>query len=213
MLKPRAKNSHGIPAQERHLRKVNRHNRNANASETQVLNKNNHKTLNFQALRKNIGFTKYCICHENVARTFARLETAWCRHEFDVPTSVKHCKGAQFCWWLLGRGHATATRGSRPGGLFMIFLGRWMPCLEMPNRMGQASTCGPYGSKVVQHETTVGKPWSCVWAALNWCWYRCKSKFGAPGAATSFLERGFLYRLALLLPAAHTWLKLRQMSL
>jgi len=32
------------------------------------------------------------------------------------------------------------------------------------------------------------------------------------GAATSFLERGFLYRLALLLPAAHTWLKLRQMS-
>lgn len=33
-----------------------------------------------------------------------------------------------------------------------------------------------------------------------------------PGAATNFLERGFFCRLALLLPAAHNWLKLRQIS-
>eukprot|EP00434_Breviolum_minutum_P036960 symbB.v1.2.032758.t2/scaffold3973.1/size47119/1 len=32
------------------------------------------------------------------------------------------------------------------------------------------------------------------------------------GAATSFLERGYFCRLALLLPAVHNWLKLRQMS-
>jgi len=32
------------------------------------------------------------------------------------------------------------------------------------------------------------------------------------GAATSFLQRGFLCRFALLFPAAHNWLKLRQMS-
>lgn len=32
------------------------------------------------------------------------------------------------------------------------------------------------------------------------------------GAAASFLDRGFLCRLALLLPAVHNWLKVRQMS-
>ena len=43
----------------------------------------------------------------------------------------------------------------------------------------------------------------------SWCIIRV---LNAAGAATSFLQSGFLCRLGMLLPAGHTWLKIRQMS-
>ena len=43
----------------------------------------------------------------------------------------------------------------------------------------------------------------------SWCINRV---LNTAGAATSFLQSGFLCRLGMLLPAGHTWLKIRQMS-
>ena len=40
----------------------------------------------------------------------------------------------------------------------------------------------------------------------------CVRVLNTAGAATSFLQSGFLCRLGMLLPAGHTWLKIRQMS-
>ena len=91
-----------------------------------------------------------------------------------------------------------------------FFSRRWMPFLAMHNRMEQ---------EMQGHGSTWFKIWKATFptnasrAVFNHI-LRCFAiQPSKSGAATSFLQRGFLCRFALLFPAAHNWLKLRQMSL
>ena len=69
------------------------------------------------------------------------------------------------------------------------------------------------------HRSTWFKIWKVIFptsnssAVFTYVWHCFAIRPSKSGAATNFLQRGFLYRFALLLPAAHNWLKLRQMSL
>ena len=68
----------------------------------------------------------------------------------------------------------------------------------------------------VQRSGSGGVMWSCCFSQcqklLHFGSWRIIRILNTAGAATSFLQSGFLCRLGMLWTAGHTWLKIRQMS-
>ena len=103
------------------------------------------KTLNFQSLRKDIGFMKYGVYQLKKKKTFAPLEIAWCRHWFDFPTSTKHCTGVKSVNQLSKEIMLPPPAVSHPEGCFWTQWNRWCCCCCCLLRLWWTSR-GPSGT-------------------------------------------------------------------